>query len=165
MRAIEYALALAADPTLSTKTDLLGNDLMKGEKVVFGDHGKYKKDVKTEFDKSGLNRDVFVGLAGIIRFGSGLNNPHIWMALGMVLALDGDRSLAIRAFARARELEHPAAEEQVRALAQTLKEFNGVPDFGKLRTEFEKGQALVAKEQAAEDAKLAKGQFREVFGY
>jgi hypothetical protein len=88
------------------------------------------------------------------------------MELGMVLALDGDRSLAVRAFARARELKHPAGDEHARVLSQALKEFdNGVPDFTRLKAEFEKGQAQVAKEQAAEDAKLAKGAFREVFGY
>lgn len=165
VQAIEYAIALAADPTLSTKQDLLGNDLKKTEKVLFGDHGKYQKGFKTEFDKSGLNRDVFVGLAGIIQFGSGLENPHVWLALGIVLALDGDRSLAIRALARAHELKHPAAAEHARLLAQSVKEFRGNPDFVKLKNEFEQGQAVVAKAQAAEDAKLAAGKQGEVFGY
>jgi tetratricopeptide (TPR) repeat protein len=163
--AIEYQQSLAQTPELAGQKDLLGNDISSVGTLLFGDEGDFEKGAKTKFDETGLSRDVFVALAGIIQFGSGLENPHIWMALATVLAFDGDRSLAIRAAARAHHLGHARAKAHARGLSQAIREFAGGFDLKTLDEEFAKGQAEMAKAQADEDRKLAMGKHREVFGY
>lgn len=119
----------------------------------------------TRFDRSGLSRDVFVALAGIIQFGHGHKSPHVWLALGDVLALDGDRQLAIRAYAQAHRLGHPAAKDLFESVGRVVKEYDGKLDLALFEREFAAGQAVISKRQAAEDAKLAKGLEKAVFGY
>lgn len=166
VRAIEYVQALEQDPGLASKRDLLGVALEDQHALMFGDHGKPPpKGQPTGLDKAGLTRDVFVGLGGIIRFGHGEKSPHVWLSLGVAFALEGDRHLAIRCFARAHELGHPRALALAESMSMTLKDFEGKLDLARLRKEFAAGQHQVSKLQEAEDTKLRAGKQREVFGY
>ncbi|MEW5742391.1 MAG: hypothetical protein AB1938_25970 [Myxococcota bacterium] len=166
VQAIEYLQALSKDPSLVQRKDLLGVDVTEAERLMFGDKGKKKKPgEKTLLDKEGLNRDVFVALAGIIRFGSGEKSSHVWFSLGVALAMDGDRHLALRAFWRADELGHPKAKRLAEAMAMTLRDFDGKYDKERLRAEAAKGEAEEKAAQEKEDALLAAGKQREVFGY
>lgn len=163
--AIAYLQALAKDPKLAERKDLLGVEISDEHLLMFGDYGKKKKGEQTGLEKAGISKDVFVALAGIIRFGSGEKSAHIWMSLGVACALQGDRHLAIRAFARAKELGHPCGADLVRAMSMTLKDFDGKPDFERLRKEFEKGLAEMKAAQEKEDALLKAGKRKQVFGY
>ncbi|GMU58552.1 MAG: hypothetical protein AMXMBFR34_03150 [Myxococcaceae bacterium] len=166
VQAIEYLQALGKDASLATRKDLLGVDLTEPERLMFGDRGKKKKPgEKTLLDKEGLGRDVFVALAGIIRFGSGEKSSHVWLSLGVALALDGDRHLALRAFWRADELGHPRAKKLAEAMAMTLRDFDGKYDVERLRAEAAKGEAEERAAQQKEEALLAAGKQRQVFGY
>lgn len=165
LKAITYAQALAKNPELSQHFDLLGVQLDDEHQLMFGDMGKRKKGEKTGLDKAGISRDVFVALAGIIRFGSGDKNPHIWFSLGVASALDGDRHLAIRAFHRAHELGHPRGMALTRVMSMTLKDFDGRVDTERLRKEFKKGQEEMKAAQEKEDAQLEAGKLKAVFGY
>lgn len=163
--AIRYLQALAKDPRSVGTKDLLGVDLSDEHQLMFGDMGTKRKGQPTGLEKAGISKDVFVALAGIIRFGSGEKSPHIWMSLGVACALEGDRHLAIRAFARAKELGHPRAAEFVRVMSMTLKDFDGKPDFERLRKEWDQGQAEMKAAQEKEDALLKAGKRKQVFGY
>jgi tetratricopeptide (TPR) repeat protein len=165
VKAIEFMQALAADPKLAEHKDLLGVSLDDEETLMFGDLGKKKKGQPTGLDKAGISRDVFVALAGIIRYGSGEKSPHVWMSLGVASALEGDRHLAIRAFFRAKELGHPRGEALARCMARTLKDFSGDLDEKRLRAEFEKGQGEMKAAQEKEDALIRAGKRKQVFGY
>ena len=163
--AIGYLQALAKDPGLVGKKDLLGVDIADEYRLMFGDMGKKQKGRPTGLEQAGISKDVFVALAGIIRFGSGEKSQHVWMSLGVACALQGDRHLAIRAFARAKELGHPRAADLVRVMSMTLKDFDGKPDFARLQKEFEKGLAEMKAAQEKEDALLRAGKRKQVFGY
>ena len=166
VRAIAYLQALAQDPTLAERRDLHGVDLTEPEALMFGDRGKKKqKGEKTELDRRGIDRDVFVALAGIIRYGSGEKSPHLWLSLGVALALDGDRHLALRAFWRADELGHPKARRCAEAMAMTLRDFDGKYDVARLRAEAAKSAADEKAAQEKEAALLKAGKLRELFGY
>ena len=165
VKAIEYAQALAADPSLAQRVDLLGLPLTDDEAVLFGDRGRKKKGEQTGLDKAGLSRDVFVALAGLIQFGNAEVSPHVWFSLGMACALDGDRHLAIRAFFRAWELGHPKGQHFTELMSMTLRDFDGRVDVDRLRKEFAEGQAEVQRAQQREDALLRLGKQKKVFGY
>lgn len=165
VKALEYLQALAKEPKLAEHRDLLGVNLDDEEKLMFGDRGKKRKGEPTGLDQAGISRDVFVALAGIIRFGSGEKSPHVWLSLGVASALEGDRHLAIRAFFRAKELGHPQGERLTKLMAMILKDFDGKVDEKRLRAEFEQGRAEVKAAQEKEDALLKAGKRREVFGY
>jgi tetratricopeptide (TPR) repeat protein len=164
IKALEYSKALKDDPSLSKQKDLLGLSLTEDEPLRFGDYRKSDP----AFEKAGLEKDVFVALAGIIRFGSGEKNPHIWMSLGMALAYKGDKNLALRAFRRAEVLGHPAASWAAEAVLQHVGPLSSKdwPTLSKeLDAEFEKGQAAVKRAQEKEDALLKAGKKTKAFGY
>jgi tetratricopeptide (TPR) repeat protein len=165
VKAIEYLQKLAKDPKLQEHHDLLGIDIAEAEQLMFGDLGKKQKGKPTGLEKAGISKDVFVALAGIIRYGSGEKSPHVWLSLGVASALQGDRHLAIRSFARAKELGHPRGADLVRVMSMTLKDFEGRPDFERLRKEWDKGQAEMKASQDKEDALLKAGKRKQVFGY
>lgn len=54
----------------------------------------------------GLKPNAIEGIVGIIRFGTG-TSAELYLTLGDLLALRGDKHLAYRAYPRARELDHP----------------------------------------------------------
>ena len=78
------------------------------------------------------------GVVGMIRFGTG-TSPHLFHALGDLLAHRGDRHLASRAYRRALQLDHPRPE----LLKEAIQAIEGA-----VENKSELSDALVAKEQA-----------------
>ncbi len=122
-----------------------------------------------------LPADVKSGIVGMIRFGGGDASPHLWFGLGIVVAWQGDKHLAVRAFRRAELLGHPLAAAHAKILVRAVSDLNprGKGDVDalwakvapELDAEWRKGEAWVARQQAAEDARLHKGKYKAVFGY
>lgn len=67
-----------------------------------------------------LKANVFDGLVGIIRFGTG-TSAELYLTLGDLLALRGDKNLAYRAYQRALDFGHPR-KAYARAVMGHLKE-------------------------------------------
>jgi tetratricopeptide (TPR) repeat protein len=166
VKAIEYLQRLAVTPGLVQKEELLGLPL-EPERYLFVMNPK-----KTLLRKDGpeLPRDVLQGLVGMIRFGSGEKSQHLWFSLGISLAWSGHKNLAIRAMRRAELLGHPLAREHAVALLRTIKAYAD-KDGGwekvraELDAEWAKGQAWVQETQREEEALLAQGKEKQVFGY
>jgi tetratricopeptide (TPR) repeat protein len=166
VKAIEYLQRLAVTPGLVQREELLGLSLepdrylfVMNPKKVIGQRGG-----------SELPKDVLQGLVGMIRFGSGEKSQHLWFSLGMSLAWSGHKNLALRALRRAELLGHPLAREHAVKLLRTIKAYTdkdgGWEKAGtELDAEWAKGQAWVQEKQRQEDALLAKGKEKQVFGY
>ena len=111
-------------------------------------------------DRPEINAAI-AGVVGMIRFGTG-TSPHLYYALGDLLAARGDKALAYRAYIRAIELNHPSPEE-VRTAAEDVKEVIHEP--GDLNGEFVRARgaadAWVAAYQAHEARLLAEGRDAE----
>jgi len=73
----------------------------------------------------GLKANVFDGIVGMIRFGTG-KSAELYLTLGDLLAIRGDKHLAYRAYQRALELDPPAKAY----LQEVLKE---LPHFSRGR--------------------------------
>lgn len=166
VKAIEYLQRLAVTPGLVQKEELLGLPLepssylfvMNPKKAILGR------------ERPELPKDVLQGLVGMIRFGSGEKSQHLWFSLGMSLAWSGHKNLALRAMRRAELLGHPLAREHAGELLRTIKSYAGRhEDWDKvgaeLDAEWAKGQAWVREKQRKEDALLARGKEKRVFGY
>ena len=82
------------------------------------------------------------GIVGMIRFGTG-TSPHLYFALGDLLAARGDRHLASRAYRRAIELGHPTPD----LIRETMKRVEGAVD-----DESELSESLVARERSEAQA-------------
>ncbi len=163
LRAIAFLSELEKDPSLETKKDLLGLKLDDEESLRFADQVKH-----SAFEKAGLKDDVFVALAGLIRFGSADQSKHVWFSLGMALAYKGDRHLSIAAFRRAEKLGHKQAMrmgmiaiQQISAYADSRWEKVGPA----LDRTFDEGQRWVKEQQRREDADIKAGKPTKVFGY
>jgi tetratricopeptide (TPR) repeat protein len=61
-------------------------------------------------DSLELKPNVFDGIVGLLRFGTG-QSAELYYVLGELLAAKGERMLAYRAYLRAIELHHPHADE------------------------------------------------------
>ena len=166
VKAIEYLQRLAVTPELVQKEELLGLPL-EPDRYLFVMNPK-KTILRKEVPE--LPKDVLQGLVGMIRFGSGEKSQHLWFSLGMSLAWSGHKNLAIRAMRRAELLGHPLAREHAGELLRTIKAYAGRHDewdkvAAELDAEWAKGQAWVQEKQRQEDALLAKGKEKQVFGY
>lgn len=166
VKALEYLQRLAATPELVRQEELLGLPLDPSDYLFVMNPRK----VVAHKDRPELPKDLLSGLVGMIRFGSGEKSPHLWFSLGLSLAWSGHKNLAIRAMRRAEHLGHPLAEEHARRLIRTIsaygqksKEWEQVR--AELDAEWEKGQAWVAEKQRQEEALLARGKEKQVFGY
>ena len=82
------------------------------------------------------------GVVGMIRFGTG-TSPHLYHALGDLLAHRGDRHLALRAYRRALQFNHPRPELLKEAIAAVE---------GAVENKSELSDAVIAKEQAEAEA-------------
>lgn len=162
IKAIEYLLAAKADPKLVQKKDFLGLDVTDADNLLrFG-------DTRKAFEKAGLKENVFVALAGIIRFGNGEQSPHVWFSLGMALGYKGDRQLAIRAFRRAELLGHPIAARAAEIMLDHIRKLEGKSwkkVAAELDREFAKGQTASEAQQKKEDDLIRAGKQKKVFGY
>lgn len=166
VKAIEYLQRLAATPELVKQEEFLGLPL---------DPSRYlfvlnPKKVVLHKERPELPDDVLTGLVGMIRFGSGEKSPHLWFSLGMALAWKGHKHLAIRALRRAEHLGHPLATEHAEELVHTIKAYaSGDRDWkrigAELDAEWAKGQSWVEEKQRQEEALLARGKEKQVFGY
>ncbi|HYO58890.1 tetratricopeptide repeat protein [Archangium sp.] len=166
VKALEYLQRLAAEPGLVNEEELLGLPL---------DAHRYTwvmnpRTNRPELNAPKLPKDLLPGLTGMIRFGSGEKSPHLWFSLGMSLAWSGHKHLAIRALRRAELLGHPLASRHAKELLRTIKAYadrdkDWVKIGAELDTEWEKGQTWVQEKQRREEALLAEGKEKQVFGY
>ena len=163
LRALEFLRELEKDLTLELKKDLLGLQLADDEAIRFANQVK-----QNNFEKAGLKDDVFVALAGLIRFGSADRSKHVWFSLGMALAYKGDRHLSIAAFRRAEKLGHRVAARMGMVAIQQISAYSDKrweqvgPDLDRT---FEEGQSWVKEMQRREDLDLKAGKQTKVFGY
>jgi tetratricopeptide (TPR) repeat protein len=81
--------------------------------------------------KQGFKDNVFDGIVGMIRFGTG-TSPELYLALGDLLVLRGDKNLAYRAYQRALELNHPR-QEYLKMMMRGLREM--IPDRASIEPE------------------------------
>lgn len=158
---LRYLQALAKEPALANEKDAaLGLPFKNESALIFADQTKPKW-----FEAAHLREDVFVALAGLIRFGSADQSPHVWCSLAMALAYHGDRNLALAAFRRAQKLGHPWAHNGMRFLRMTIHESAKPKKDQELDATFEQGQKWVTQQQTKEDAQLRAGKHAQVFGY
>jgi hypothetical protein len=121
-------------------------------------------------------------LTGMIRFGEAQDLPMVWSALGWALLWQGDTQLAVRAMRRAELLGDATAAGYGGVMATILRDLKqeqpccpapddpkaiAVWEVAKARVdrEWAAGQAATARRQAAEEKKLARKQWKAVFGY
>jgi tetratricopeptide (TPR) repeat protein len=93
----------------------------------------------------GLDDDVFDGIVGMIRFGTG-TSAELYLALGDLLALRGDKHLAYRAYQRALDLNHPR-RAYLTDVMDTLRD--------RVQDKAEFAPEKIAAERAAADAWVA----------
>jgi tetratricopeptide (TPR) repeat protein len=167
VRAIEYLQRLKKDSKLVKKEEFLGLP-------VDAERARWMRDEKHPRDDAPtLPKDVLEALAGIIRFGSGEKSQHVWFSLGNALAWSGHKQLALRALWRAGSLGHPLAESYAGPLLDVISEYQGRRGKSlswkrvgaKFDAEWAEGQKWVAQQQQQEEALLAKGERKQVFGY
>ena len=166
VKALEYLQRLAVTPELVRQEELLGLPLDPHDYLFVMNPNRAALNKK----KPQLPKDLLLGLAGMIRFGSGEKSPHLWFSLGLSLAWSGHKNLALRAMRRAEHLGHPLAEQHARSLLRTISEYGARNKKweqvrAELDAEWEQGQAWVAKKQRQEEALLARGKDPQVFGY
>ncbi|MDB5295415.1 MAG: hypothetical protein JWO31_1398 [Phycisphaerales bacterium] len=102
-------------------------------------------------EELGLEPDVFDGVVGMIRFGTG-TSAELYLTLGDLLAASGDKHLAYRAYRRAIDLNHPR-QAYLDAMTKALGEY--VKNHADLSPE------AVAAERSAADAWVAAYQAHE----
>ena len=101
---------------------------------------------------------AITGVVGMIRFGTG-KSPHLYFALGDLLAARGDKHLAYRAYKRATDFDHPRPE-LVREAVDQVKEMVERPadfDDAVIARERSEAEAWVAAYQRYEDALVRSG--------
>lgn len=175
---IEYLQGVAVDPTLASRRTFFAVDVGGANNLVafhaaIQRHGKRARDMPLE---------PVLALVGIIRFGEGQDNAHVWWGLGWGLTQQGEMQLAARAFRRAELLGHPRARRDGMVAVSVLPGAkHGCCPFEpdqptpayveqweafakKADAEWAKGQKMMVKRQAVEDAKLVRHPKR-VFGY
>jgi tetratricopeptide (TPR) repeat protein len=69
------------------------------------------------FETLGLKPNIIEGVVGMLRFGTD-QSPDLYFALGDLLALRGDKNLAVRAYQRALDLKYPHADAIKKAMEQ-----------------------------------------------
>jgi tetratricopeptide (TPR) repeat protein len=164
---LEYVQKLAADPTLDTKQTFLGSPI--GEDVLITRTKRNRKVSKA------IDTQV-KGIVGLIRFGDGDQNPHLWFGLAWALVERGDNQLAMYAFRRAEQLGHKVAGVEGARRAGVIRNLVGEESgdnrhlaWGKVTPVIDaawaKGQAADARRQAAEDKQIAKQRWKAAFGY
>jgi tetratricopeptide (TPR) repeat protein len=167
---LEFAQRLAKDKTLGDRENFLGIEQSWDGKIQAIDTPAKKRKLK-------VPTPPVAAIVGLIRFGDAQDSPQVWSALGWALIEQGDLQLAARAFHRAHVLgltELPI-HAQLLAFSKTWGDHDPMDDAANktmwarlVKTadaEWTKGQAADAARQQAEDAKLAKKQFKAVFGY
>jgi hypothetical protein len=107
--------------------------------------------------------DAVVAMVGLIRFGTAQDSPVVWFNLGVALAYQGHKQLAVRALHRAETLGHRCAATFGTPLAQVVPELERAGGRAgawatavtKAATDWKKGEAADARRQKAEDRLVA----------
>ena len=165
---LEFLVKLKQDPKLA-ETNFVGVD----RRVMMGG--------TTMSAKKRTANPAVIAIAGLVRFGDGQDNPHLWYGLGWALLSQGDAQLAMRAFRRAELLGHPKGKADGAIALSVLPKPNiGYTDpasnpkaekvwetttAAQLDKEWAVGKATDEKRQAAEDKQVAAKQYKAVFGY
>jgi tetratricopeptide (TPR) repeat protein len=174
---LDYLARVAKDPELAKRETFLPIAIAAwaGESrvIIKMDHQHRKRTEK-------VPSAPVAAIVGLMRFGDGQDNPHLWFALAWAFVEQGDAQLALRAFRRAELLGHPRAGDDGAVLSSVLFELRvgcckpasdpkNQAAWAKLSKRFDgewqRGAAADAARQRAEDAKLAKKQYKAVFGY
>ncbi len=117
--------------------------------------------------------DAVVAMVGLIRFGTAEQSPVVWYNLGVALAYQGHKQLAVRALRRAELLGHPCAAAFGTAQAQTVPEFErpGGRDGAwaaaskRADADWKKGETAEARRQAGEDRLATGRKYKKLFGF
>ena len=72
----------------------------------------------SRFAAMGFKPNIFDGVVGMLRFGTD-QSPDLYFALGDLLALHGDKNLAVRAYQRALDLHYSHPDAVKKAMDQT----------------------------------------------
>ena len=163
----EFLKRAAVDPELRDDDFL---DVRKrefrqpGGSYLFGDDGKPMMDDipilgrPGKFAALGIKPNVFDGIVGMIRFGTG-QSADLFFALGDLLAVRGDKNLAYRAYQRALDLNYP--RPQVVRHAMAIVKDGEVPKAGfdpaVISAERASAEKWVADYQGFEDGLIRAG--------
>lgn len=117
--------------------------------------------------------DAAVAMVGLIRFGTAEQSGAVWFNLGVALAYQGHKHLAVRALRRAESLGHPCAATFGTPLAQVVPEYerDGGRDgawaiaVAKSDADWKKGEAADARRQKAEDRLVSGRKYKKAFGF
>lgn len=176
LQLLEFALKLAKDPELARRENFLGLPMDVGDAGIAGTSRKVKGR------KTPVPEKAIEAMVGMIRFGEAHELPMVWSALGWALLWQGDTQLAVRAMRRAELTGDPAAGGYGGVMATILRDLKldqpccpeptdpravAVWEVAKKRIdrEWAAGQAATARRQAAEERKIARKQWKAVFGY
>lgn len=179
LQLLELSLRAAKDPQLMQQENLLGLEM---NVVNAGIRGTSQRRLPRKDRKTPVPAKAVEALVGMIRYGEAQDLPAVWSALGWALAWQGDTQLAIRALRRAELLGDAKAGEYAGAMAMILRDLKlkqeCCPEPGhpsaveawktvapKLDREWAAGAKKTAARQAAEEKKLARKQWKAVFGY
>jgi hypothetical protein len=118
-------------------------------------------------------KDAVVAMVGLIRFGTAEQSPAVWFNLGVALAYQGHKHLAVRALHRAETLGHPCAATFGTPLAQVVPEYerrrgrDGAwgEAAAKAAADWKKGEAADARRQKAEDRLVTGRKYKRAFGF
>lgn len=117
--------------------------------------------------------DAAAAMVGLIRFGTADKSPAVWFNLGVALAYQGHKQLAVRALHRAEALGHPCAVTFGTPLAMVVPEFERgrgrsgawAAAVAKADADWKKGEAADARRQKAEDRLVTAKKYRKAFGF
>jgi tetratricopeptide (TPR) repeat protein len=119
-------------------------------------------------------KDAVVAMAGLIRFGVADQSPAVWYNLGVALAYQGHKQMAVRALRRAHALGHPCAATFGKPLAMVVPEFERAAGgregawtaaVTKADADWKKGEATEARRQKSEDSLVKAKKYRQAFGF
>jgi len=118
-----------------------------------------KRDGRGDADDAEVN-DAITGVVGMIRFGTG-TSPHLYRALGDLLAARGDKHLSAWAYLRAIEFGHPRADDVGDEAEQVISTIGDEPSLAHVRADLDaaiaEADAWVAAFRQHEDAILRRG--------
>lgn len=105
LKLAEFYLAGKTQPAILKKENLLHIDF----EAELGEFRSFSHADDDPLPKLGLKPNVFDGITGIIRFGTG-TSAELYYVLGELLAARGERHAAYAAYRRAVENNHPRSE-------------------------------------------------------
>ncbi|HEV2292582.1 MAG TPA: hypothetical protein VGR35_01925 [Tepidisphaeraceae bacterium] len=172
LQAAEYLLRAKDDPAVFDEgsfvlpivlpeltKDLDAKDLPSAERIEAYQHQMEHRVRRRRGREADASIDEAIeGIVGMIRFGTG-TSPHLYFALGDLLAARGDKHLAYRAYRRAMDYAHPRPEMVKTAMEQVKAMVERPRDMADAVIAQERADAAkwVAAYQAYEDALVRAG--------